>query len=348
MEITMPVADFKTYCRMLDTAKQNRFAFPAINVSSIVTANAALKGFADAKCDGIIQVSTGGGEFASGTGVKDMALGAISIAQHIHLLAERYNVYIALHTDHCTPGKLDTFVRPLIEETKKRRAKGLPNLFSSHMFDGSELPLDENMKIAVPLLEECAACEIILEVEAGVVGGEEDGVNNEGAPAEKLYTTPEDMLFVHEKLSAIKNGRFMLAATFGNVHGVYKPGNVKLTPHILKDGQAVVTKKYGASAAMDLVFHGGSGSDLSDIHETLDYGVIKMNVDTDTQYAFTRPIVEHMFKNYDGVLKIEGEVGNKKVYDPRSYNKKAEAGMAERVVRAAMDLRANGKTIYGS
>ena len=344
----MPVADFKTYCQMLDTAKKNHFAFPAINVSSIATANAVLKGFAEAKCDGIIQVSTGGGEFASGTSVKNMVLGAISIAQHIHLLADQYDVYIALHTDHCTPGKLDTFVKPLLDETKKRRAQGLPNLFNSHMFDGSELSLDENMKIAVPLLEECAACEIILEVEAGVVGGEEDGVNNEDLPAEKLYTTPEDMLYVYEKLNAVVNSRFMLAATFGNVHGVYKPGNVKLTPHILKEGQAAVMQKYGESAAMDLVFHGGSGSDLSDIHETLDYGVIKMNVDTDTQYAFTRPIVEHMFKNYDGVLKIESEVGNKKFYDPRSYTKKAEAGMAERVVVAAEDLRAKGKTIFES
>jgi len=344
----MPVADFKTYCQMLDTAKKNHFAFPAINVSSITTANAVLKGLAEAKCDGIIQVSTGGGEFASGTSVKNMALGAISIAQHIHLLADQYDVYIALHTDHCTPGKLDAFVKPLLDETKKRRAQGLPNLFNSHMFDGSELPLDENMKIAVPLLKECAACEIILEVEAGVVGGEEDGVNNEDLPAEKLFTTPEDMLYVYEKLNAVANGRFMLAATFGNVHGVYKPGNVKLTPHILKEGQAAVMQKYGESAAMDLVFHGGSGSDLSDIHETLDYGVIKMNVDTDTQYAFTRPIVEHMFKNYDGVLKIESEVGNKKFYDPRAYNKKAEAGMAERVVVAAEDLRAKGKTIFGS
>lgn len=342
----MPVADYQTYCQMLDTAKSNHFAFPAINVSSIVTANAVLKGFAQAKCDGIIQVSTGGGEFASGSAVKQMALGAISIAQHIHLLADYYDVYVALHTDHCTPGKLDTFVKPLIEETRKRRAQGLPNLFNSHMFDGSELPLDENMNIAIPLLEECAANEIILEVEAGVVGGEEDGVNNEDTPAEKLYTTPEDMMYVYEKLSAVHNSRFMLAATFGNVHGVYKPGNVKLTPHILKDGQAAVTAKHGDSAAMDLVFHGGSGSDLSDIHETLDYGVIKMNVDTDTQYAFTRPIVEHMFKNYDQVLKIEGEVGNKKVYDPRSYNKAAESAMADRVVQAADDLRAVGKTIF--
>lgn len=331
---------------MLDTAQKNHFAFPAINVSSIVTANAVLQGFAMAKCDGLIQVSTGGGEFASGTGVKNMALGAITLAQHVHLLAEQYDIYVALHTDHCVKSKLDTFVRPLMEETRKRREKGLPNLFNSHMFDGSDLSLEENMEISKPLLEECAELDILLEVEAGVVGGEEDGLNREGISAEKLYTTPEDMKFVYEQLSQVKGGRFMLAATFGNVHGVYKPGNVKLEPSILREGQKAVTEAFGESAKMDLVFHGGSGSELSDIHETLDYGVIKMNVDTDTQYAYSRPIVDHMLKNYDAVLKVESEVGNKKFYDPRSYNKKAEAAMAERVVQAAKDLRADGQTIF--
>lgn len=341
----MPVADFETYCKMLDTAKDNHFAFPAINVSSLVTANAALKGFAEAKSDGIIQVSTGGGEFASGLNVKDMALGAISIAQHIHLLADKYKVNIALHTDHCQPGKLDIFVRPLIEATKRRRSQGLPNLFNSHMFDGSELPLDENMQISKGLLEECAALDIILEVEAGVVGGEEDGVNHEDAPAEKLYTTPEDMLYVYETLSSVKNGRFLLAATFGNVHGVYKPGNVKLKPKILRDGQNALAEKHGQTASMDLVFHGGSGSELSDIHETLNYGVVKMNIDTDTQYAFTRSIADHIISNFNEVLKIDGEVGNKKFYDPRSYNKKGETNMAERIVKAAEDLKSAGQTI---
>lgn len=342
----MPVADYKTYCRMLDSAREKHFAYPAINVSSTETANAVLKGLADAKCDGIIQVSTGGGEFASGTSVKNMAVGAISLAQHVHLLAEHYNVYIALHTDHCQATKLDTFVIPLLEETRKRREKGLPNLFNSHMFDGSALPLEENMKIAVPLLQQCADLEIILEVEAGVVGGEEDGVSNEDAPSEKLYTTPEDMKFVYEQLSQVKGARFMLAATFGNVHGVYKPGNVKLKPSILREGQKAVMDTFGNKAMMDLVFHGGSGSDLKDIHETLDYGVVKMNVDTDTQYAYTRPIADHMLKNYDAVLKIEGEVGNKKFYDPRSYNKKAEIAMSERVVQAAKDLKASGNTLF--
>lgn len=343
----MPVANYQTYCKMLDNAQKNGFAYPAINVTSMTTANAAIAAFAKMKSDGIIQVSTGGGEFASGTAIKSASLGAISIAQHVHLVAEKYDVFVALHTDHCTAPKLESFVNPLIEETRKRRAKGLPNLFNSHMFDGSELPLKENMKIAVELLKVCAENEIILEVEAGVVGGEEDGVNNEGSPAEKLYTTPEDMLYVAEVLSEVKGARFMFAATFGNVHGVYKPGNVKLKPTILREGQNAVMQKFGKSAEMDLVFHGGSGSEISDIHETLNYGVVKMNIDTDTQYAFTRPIVDHFFKNYDGVLKIEGEVGNKKIYDPRAYLKLAEKSMIERIIQGCKDLKSEGTTLFG-
>ncbi|MGK5092955.1 class II fructose-bisphosphate aldolase [Deltaproteobacteria bacterium TL4] len=342
----MPVADYQTYCRMLDNAKKNKFAYPGINISSMITANAALKAFAEQKSDGIIQISTGGAEFASGLGVKKMVIGAISLANHIHLLAKEYKVYVAVHTDHCPASKVDSFLRPLIEETAKRRAAGQGNLFNSHMFDGSDLSLEENMNLSAELLELCAKNEIILEVEAGVVGGEEDGVDNSGAHASKLYTTPEDMLQVYKALNG--KGRYLLAATFGNVHGVYKPGNVKLTPSILKKGQDAVISKYGKSASFDLVFHGGSGSALSEIHETLKYGVIKMNVDTDTQYAFTRPIVDHVMKNYDGVLKIEEEVGNKKVYDPRSYLKKAEEGMSLRIKQACEDLKSVGTTLFGT
>ncbi len=340
----MPVVDFKRYCEMLDKAKSGKYAYPAINVSQADTANAAIEGFAAAKSDGIIQVSTGGGEHNSGN-LKDMTLGAILLADHIQAIAARYDINIALHTDHCQPGKVDKFLIPLIEETERRRAAGRPNLFNSHMLDASELPLADNMALSVPLLERCHKAEIILEVEAGVVGGEEDGVNNEDAPAEKLYTTPEDMLAVHEALSKVAGARFMFAATFGNVHGVYKPGNVKLKPSILREGQAAVEAKYGKEALFDLVFHGGSGSSLEEIRETLDYGVIKMNVDTDTQYAFSRPVVDHMFRNYDGVLKIDGEVGNKKQYDPRAFLKAGRAGMAARVVRACEDLRSAGRTL---
>lgn len=315
----MPVADFATYCRMLDNARAHKFAYPAINITSSSTINAALAAFSEAKSDGILQVSTGGGEFASGQGVKDMAFGAIALAEFIHRVAERHPHYVAIHTDHCPADKVEKFMKPLLAETRRRRAAGQANLFSSHMFDGSELPLVENMKIARALLQECAELDIILEVEAGVVGGEEDGVNNEGTPAEKLYTTPQDMVAVARALREVKGGRYMFAATFGNVHGVYKPGNVKLKPTILRDGQAAVAQEFGDAATFDLVFHGGSGSELREIHETLEYGVVKMNVDTDTQYTYTRPIADHMFKNYDGVLKVDGEVGNKKHYDPRSW-----------------------------
>jgi fructose-bisphosphate aldolase class II len=343
----MPVADYKTYCQMLDKAQKNHFAFPAINITSVITANAVLKGLAEAKSDGLIQLSTGGSSFASGLAVNNMVLGAISIAEHVHRLAEEYDIHVALHTDHCQAGKLDSFVVPLIEETEKRRTAGLKNLFNSHMFDGSDLSLKDNLDIAIPLLQRCHKNEIILEVEVGVVGGEEDGVSAEGTPAEKLYTTPEDMLEVAKRLNEVKDARYMLAATFGNVHGVYKPGHVQLKPTILKQGQDAVIKEYGNEARFDLVFHGGSGSSIEEIHETLDYGVIKMNIDTDTQYAFTRPIVDHMFKNYDGVLKVDNEVVNKKKYDPRVYLKLAEETMAQRVIQAANDLRSAGNTISG-
>jgi fructose-bisphosphate aldolase class II len=327
---------------MLDRARRGKFAYPAVNVTSLTTANAVLKGLADSKSDGIIQVSTGGGAFASGAGIKDMAFGAISIAEHVHRAAARYPIYVALHTDHCQADKLDTFVMPLVEETERRRAAGQPNLFSSHMFDGSALPLADNLAIAVKLLERFKRSDLILEIETGVVGGEEDGIK--ASAAAKLYTTPEDTLEVARLLNPI-GARYLLAATFGNVHGVYKPGHVKLKPSILKDCQDAVAGKFGEAARFYLVFHGGSGSDLRDIHEALDYGVVKMNVDTDMQYAFSRAIAGHFFKNYDGVLRVDGEVGNKKAYDPRSYLGFAEAAMAERVKQSAVELRSAGTTM---
>ena len=341
----MPIATPAQYAAMLDAAQEGGYAYPAINVTSIVTINAALKAFADKGSDGIIQFSTGAGEFASGLNVKDAVFGTITLAEAAHRLASKYNVLIGLHTDHCQPKKVDGFLRPLIAATAERRAAGNGNLFNSHMFDGSELPLSENMAIAKDLLKVCAENEIILEVEAGVVGGEEDGIDNSDMPADKLYTTPEDMVAVHEALSPL--GRYMFAATFGNVHGHYKPGAVKLRPEILKNGQKAVIEKFGAEAEFDLVFHGGSGTPDHELQETLDYGVIKMNIDTDTQYAFTRPIVDFMLKHYDEVLKIDGEIGNKKAYDPRAYLKLAEAGVADRLGVACDDLRSTGKSICG-
>lgn len=340
----MPVASYEVFCEMLERARNARFAYPAFNVTSLTTANAVLKGLAESKSDGIIQVSTGGAAFASGAAVKDMALGAISIAEHIHRAAERYPVYVALNTDHCTAQNLDKFVIPLVEETERRRAEGKPNLFTMHMFDGSALPLNENLDIAVKLLERFKKSDLLLEIETGVVGGEEDGIK--ASAGAKLYTTPEDTLEVANRLNAIAGARYLLAATFGNVHGVYAPGHVKLKPDILKDCQEAVVKKYGDAARFYLVFHGGSGSDIGDIHAALDYGVVKMNVDTDTQYAFTRAIADHMFKNYDGVLKVDGNVGNKKAYDPRPYMEKGEIAMAERVKEQVTWLRSAGTTMF--
>jgi fructose-bisphosphate aldolase class II len=336
----MPIATPEVYAEMLDRAKEHGFAFPAINCTSSETINAAIKGFADAGSDGIIQFSTGGAEFASGLGVKEMVTGAVALAEFAHVIAERYPVTVALHTDHCPKDKLDTYVRPLLAISRQRVADGGNPLFQSHMWDGSAVPLDENLAIARDLLAEAAAAKI------GVVGGEEDGVAHE--INDKLYTTPEDFEKTVEALGAGENGRYLLAATFGNVHGVYKPGNVKLRPDILDVGQKVAAAKLGLPSdakPFDFVFHGGSGSLKSEIEDSLRYGVVKMNVDTDTQYAFTRPIAAHMFTNYDGVLKVDGEVGNKKVYDPRSYLKKAEASMSERVVEACEDLKSAGRSV---
>ena len=336
----MPVATPEIYAEMLDKAKRESFAYPAINVSSSQTLNAALQGFAEAESDGIIQVSTGGAEYFSGPNVKNMVTGSLAFAAFAEEVAKNVPVNVALHTDHCPKDKLDGFVRPLIAASAERvKGGGLP-YFQSHMWDGSAVPLEENLQIGQDLLAQCAAAHIILEVEIGVVGGEEDGV--EGAIDDKLYSTPEDALATAAALGLGEKGRYMTALTFGNVHGVYKPGNVKLRPEVLETAQQVVGKEYGKDKPFDLVFHGGSGSLPEEISAAVDFGVVKMNVDTDTQYAFTRPVVTHMFTNYDGVLKIDGEVGNKKQYDPRAWGKAAEAGMAARVAEACAALRSAG------
>jgi len=339
----MPIATPEVYAEMLDRAKAGAFAYPAINVSSSQTLNAALRGFADAGSDGIIQVSTGGAAYLSGAKVDDMAVGACALAEYAHVVAARYPITVALHTDHCPKNRLDKFVRPLLKISQDRVASGKPPLFQSHMWDGSAVSLKENLEIARELLAACKKAKIVLEVEIGVVGGEEDGVV--GAINEKLYSTPEDALLTAEALGTGEHGRYLLAATFGNVHGVYQAGHVKLRPPVLKNIQDTVGKKVGKPRPFDLVFHGGSGSLLEEIRETLDYGVVKMNIDTDTQYDFTRPVVDHMMKNYSGVLKVDGDVGEKKAYDPRTWGKSAEAGMAARVVRACEELRSAGTSL---
>ena len=342
----MPIATPEVYREMLDRAKNERFAYPAINVTSSQTLHAALKGFSDAGSDGIIQVSTGGAEYLSGPTVKNMVAGSLAFAAFAHEVAKNYPVNIALHTDHCPKDKLDGFVRPLLDLSLERVKNGQAPLFQSHMWDGSAVPLDENLQIAEELLDKCKQANVILEIEVGVVGGEEDGVAHE--INDKLYSTPDDAIATARALGYGDRGYYMTALTFGNVHGVYKPGNVQLRPDVLRDAQAAVVKEFGleeGSKPFHLVFHGGSGSTAEEIGAAVDYGVVKMNVDTDTQYAFTRPVAAHMFSNYDGVLKVDGEVGDKKTYDPRSYMKKAETGMAARVVEAAEQLLSTGKTV---
>jgi len=342
----MPIATPEVYAEMLDRAKNGSFAYPAINVSSSQTLIATLKGFADAESDGIVQVSTGGAEYLSGSSVKNMVSGAAALAAYAHEVANGFGVNIALHTDHCPKDKLDGYVRPLLAMSKDQVDKGGLPLFQSHMWDGSAVPLEENLQIAEELLAACAAAKVVLEIEVGVVGGEEDGVANE--INDQLYTTPEDAIATVKALGTGEKGYYLTALTFGNVHGVYKPGNVKLRPEILQQAQQAVVAELGlpeGSKPFALVFHGGSGSLPEEIAAAVDYGVVKMNVDTDTQYAFTRPVAEHMFRNYDGVLKVDGEVGNKKSYDPRAWGKAGEAGLAARVVEACQNLRSAGTRI---
>jgi len=336
----MPIATPEVYAAMLDSAKANSYAFPAINITSSQSLNAAIAGFAAAGSDGIIQVSTGGAEYASGPTIKNMVTGAVALAEYAHVVAKNYPVNIAVHTDHCPKEKLATYVRPLIDISIERVKNGQNPLFQSHMWDGSAVSRTENLEIAKELLALTKQANQILEIEVGVVGGEEDGVANE--INDKLYSTIEDGLATIEALGLGENGRYITALTFGNVHGVYKPGSVKLRPAVLKEIQDAVAAKYGVDKPFSLVFHGGSGSSAQEISDAVDFGVIKMNIDTDTQYAFTRPVANWMLKNYDGVLKIDGEVGNKKQYDPRAWGKEAEAAMAARVVQACQDLRSAG------
>lgn len=338
----MPVATPEQYAEMLDKAKKGGFAYPAINVSSSSTINAVLQGLTEAGSDGILQVTTGGADYFAGQSVKARASGALAFAAFATEVAKNYPVTVALHTDHCPKDALDGFVMPLIAASEAEVKAGRNPIFQSHMWDGSAVPLAENLEIARDLLPRMKAIHAILEVEIGVVGGEEDGVQHEGSN-DALYTTLGDVTAAVEALGLGEQGRYMAALTFGNVHGVYKPGNVKLRPELLAEIQTGIAQKYGTDALpLDLVFHGGSGSTDDEISTAVKNGVIKMNIDTDTQYAFSRSVADSVLKNYDGFLKVDGEMGNKKIYDPRAWGKAAETAMAKRVVEATQQLGSAG------
>jgi fructose-bisphosphate aldolase class II len=337
----MPVATPEQYAEMLNKAKTNGFAYPAINVSSSSTINSVLQGLSEAGSDGIIQVTTGGADYFAGHTVKNRASGALAAAAFVTEVAKNYPVTIALHTDHCPKDALDGFVLPLIAASEAEVKAGRNPIFQSHMWDGSAVPLEENLRIAKDLLPRMKAINAILEVEIGVVGGEEDGVSaDENA---NLYTTLDDVIETVEALGLGDQGRYIAALTFGNVHGVYKPGGVKLRPELLGEIQAGIQAKYGTGLLpLDLVFHGGSGSTAAEIATAVANGVVKMNIDTDTQYAYSRSLADTVLRNYDGFLKVDGEVGNKKVYDPRSWGKIAESAMAKRVIEATQQLGSAG------
>jgi fructose-bisphosphate aldolase class II len=341
----MPVATPEQYADMLDRAKAGGFAYPAINAASSQSVNAVLQGLTEAGSDGIIQVTTGGADYFAGHTVKARATGALAFAAYVHEVAKSYPITVALHTDHCPKPALEDFVLPLIKASEQVVADGGNPIFQSHMWDGSAVPLAENIEIAKELLPRLKAINAILEVEIGVVGGEEDGVQHEGSN-EALYTTTADVSQVVEALGLGDQGRWIAALTFGNVHGVYKPGNVKLRPELLGEIQEGIAAQFGTGPKpLDLVFHGGSGSTDEEIATAVANGVVKMNIDTDTQYAFTRSVAGFMFQNYDGVLKVDGEVGNKKAYDPRAWGKIAESAMAARVVEATQQLGSAGKSL---
>jgi fructose-bisphosphate aldolase class II len=341
----MPLATPTQYAEMLDAAREGGYAYAAVNVTSSSTLNAALAGFAAARSDGIVQLTPSGAAFASGA-AGEAAAGARAIAAFAHETADHYPVLIALHTDHCPPERVDDFLRPLLEASVERAQRNEPPVFHSHMFDGSSLPLEANLERAVQLLEICRNANVIIEIEIGIVGGEEDGLDARGIADDRLYSTAEDAMAVVERLGTGERGRYLLAATFGNVHGVYSSVNAKLRPEILGELRDAAVGRFGPEAAFDFVFHGGSGSTPEQIAAAIDFGVVKFNLDTDLQYAYTRAVADHVFRHYDGVLKTDGATGEKAAYDPRAWGRAAEASMANRLADACAMLGSSGRTLF--
>jgi fructose-bisphosphate aldolase class II len=338
------------YLTLVKACKDGGYALPAVNVVGTNSINAVLEAAAKNKADVIIQLSNGGAEFYAGKGCPDTAkakvLGAVSAAQHVHLLAEQYGVCVVLHTDHANK-KLIPWIEGMLEYGEQFYKQHGKPLFTSHMLDLSEEEIDFNLSESARILKRAAKIGMSIEIELGVTGGEEDGVGSDDIDNAKLYTQPEDCLRAWNELSKI--GHFTLAASFGNVHGVYKPGNVKLRPEILKNSQALVQKECGtATNPLDLVFHGGSGSEKEKIAEALGYGVFKMNIDTDTQFAFSAPVgkfVEANSKAFKYQIDPDDGTPYKKQYDPRKWLRAAEEGMIARLDEAFADLRSAGRSL---
>jgi len=348
--LTPGVVTGKDLQTLIKSCKEGRYALPAVNVTGTNTINAVLEAARKNESDVIIQLSNGGAEFYAGKGLPDSfqakVLGAVSAAQHIHLLAEQYGVCVVLHTDHANK-KLVPWVEAMLDHGERHFEKTGKPLFSSHMVDLSEEDIDYNLSECARLLKRMAKMDMSIEIELGVTGGEEDGVGSDDVDNDKLYTQPEDCLKAYEILAPI--GHFTLAASFGNVHGVYKPGNVKLRPEILKNSQALVQKTHGTAAnPLDLVFHGGSGSEKDKIAESLGYGVFKMNIDTDTQFAFAEPVGKFVLENAKAFThQIDPDSGEpyKKLYDPRKWLRLGEQGIVARLDEAFADLQSKGKSL---
>lgn len=344
------------YLTLVAACKRGQYALPAVNVTSSHTINAVLESAAKNKSDVIVQLSNGGAQYYAGQGFPDgdkaKVLGAVSAARHVHLLAEYYGVCVVLHTDHANK-KLIPWVEGLLDYSEANFKETGKPLFSSHMLDLSEEPIDWNLQECARVLKRMAPLGMCLEIELGVTGGEEDGIGgefDESADNSKLYTQPEDVLQAYDTLASL--GTFSVAASFGNVHGVYKPGNVKLRPEILKNSQDLVSKTHSTGAnPLDLVFHGGSGSDKAQITETLGYGVFKMNIDTDTQFAFAEGLGRFYDKHpkaFKYQLDPDDGAPLKKFYDPRKWMREAEKGLVDRLGEAFNDLGATGKSIAAS
>jgi fructose-bisphosphate aldolase, class II len=333
--------------QIFDYAKQKGFALPAVNVTSSSTINGVLETAAKLNAPVIIQFSNGGASFIAGKGLSNAnqqsaILGAIAGAKHIHTLAEAYGATVILHTDHCAKNLLP-WIDGLLDASEKHFAETGKPLFSSHMIDLSEEPIEENIEISKKYLERMSKMGMTLEIELGITGGEEDGVDNSDVDSSKLYTQPEEVAYAYEELIKI-SPRFTVAAAFGNVHGVYKPGNVKLTPKILDNSQKFVQEKFNTkNNPVDFVFHGGSGSTLEEIREAISYGVIKMNIDTDLQFAFTEGARDYILAKKDYLMTQIGnpegdDVPNKKYYDPRKWVREAEVTFNTRLEQAFADL----------